>query len=345
MALRCGLSHVVRRNIRMTVREALNSAMNDEIKRDPKVFLIGEEVAQYNGAYKVSKGLWKEHGDKRVWDTPITEMGFTGLAVGASLYGLKPIVEFMTWNFAMQAVDHIVNSCAKTRYMSGGRLHGKVVFRGLNGPAAAVAAQHSQCFAAWYGNVPGLKVLSPYDSQEARGLLKAAIRDPDPVVFLENEMMYGREFEVEESALSPDYVLPLGKAKIMRPGSDVTIVCFSRMVGISLDAAELLAKQGLQAEVINLRSIRPLDKATIIESVKKTNRLITVEDGWPQHGVGSEICALVMESEAFDYLDAPVERVTGADIPMPYSVKLEEIATPRAENVVNAVLRACYRKK
>jgi len=329
----------------MTVREALNSAMNDEIKRDPKVFLIGEEVAQYNGAYKVSKGLWKEHGDKRVWDTPITEMGFTGLAVGASLYGLKPIVEFMTWNFAMQAVDHIVNSCAKTRYMSGGRLHGKVVFRGLNGPAAAVAAQHSQCFAAWYGNVPGLKVLSPYDSQEARGLLKAAIRDPDPVVFLENEMMYGREFEVEESALSPDYVLPLGKAKIMRPGSDVTIVCFSRMVGISLDAAELLAKQGLQAEVINLRSIRPLDKATIIESVKKTNRLITVEDGWPQHGVGSEICALVMESEAFDYLDAPVERVTGADIPMPYSVKLEEIATPRAENVVNAVLRACYRKK
>jgi pyruvate dehydrogenase E1 component beta subunit len=329
----------------MTVRDGLNSAMNDEIKRDPKVFLIGEEVAQYNGAYKVSKGLWKEHGDKRVWDTPITEMGFTGLAVGASLYGLKPIVEFMTWNFAMQAVDHIVNSCAKTRYMSGGRLHGKVVFRGLNGPAAAVAAQHSQCFAAWYGNVPGLKVVSPYDAQEARGLLKAAIRDPDPVVFLENEMMYGREFEVEESALSPDYLLPLGKAKIMRAGSDVTIVCFSRMVGISLDAAELLAKQGLQAEVINLRSIRPLDRATIIESVKKTNRLITVEDGWPQHGVGSEICAAVMESEAFDYLDAPVERVTGADIPMPYSVKLEEIATPRAENVVNAVLRACYRKK
>lgn len=329
----------------MTVRDGLNSAMNDEIKRDPKVFLIGEEVAQYNGAYKVSKGLWKEHGDKRIWDTPITEMGFTGLAVGASLYGLKPIVEFMTWNFAMQAVDHIVNSCAKTRYMSGGRLHGKVVFRGLNGPAAAVAAQHSQCFAAWYGNVPGLKVVSPYDAQEARGLLKAAIRDPDPVVFLENEMMYGREFEVEESALSPDYLLPLGKAKIMRAGSDVTIVCFSRMVGISLDAAELLAKQGLQAEVINLRSIRPLDRATIIESVKKTNRLITVEDGWPQHGVGSEICAAVMESEAFDYLDAPVERVTGADIPMPYSVKLEEIATPRAENVVNAVLRACYRKK
>ncbi len=329
----------------MTVRDGLNSAMNEEIKRDPKVFLIGEEVAQYNGAYKVSKGLWKEHGDKRIWDTPITEMGFTGLAVGASLYGLKPIVEFMTWNFAMQAVDHIVNSCAKTRYMSGGRLHGKVVFRGLNGPAAAVAAQHSQCFAAWYGNVPGLKVVSPYDAQEARGLLKAAIRDPDPVVFLENEMMYGREFEVEESALSPDYLLPLGKAKIMRAGSDVTIVCFSRMVGISLDAAELLAKQGLQAEVINLRSIRPLDRATIIESVKKTNRLITVEDGWPQHGVGSEICAAVMESEAFDYLDAPVERVTGADIPMPYSVKLEEIATPRAENVVNAVLRACYRKK
>lgn len=329
----------------MTVRDGLNSAMNDEIKRDPKVFLIGEEVAQYNGAYKVSKGLWKEHGDKRIWDTPITEMGFTGLAVGASLYGLKPIVEFMTWNFAMQAVDHIVNSCAKTRYMSGGRLHGKVVFRGLNGPAAAVAAQHSQCFAAWYGNVPGLKVISPYDAQEARGLLKAAIRDPDPVVFLENEMMYGREFEVEESALNPDYVLPLGKAKIMRAGSDVTIVCFSRMVGISLDAAELLAKQGLQAEVINLRSIRPLDRATIIESVKKTNRLITVEDGWPQHGVGSEICALVMESEAFDYLDAPVERVTGADIPMPYSQKLEDIATPRAENVVNAVLRACYRKK
>lgn len=329
----------------MTVRDALNSAMNDEIKRDPKVFLIGEEVAQYNGAYKVSKGLWKEHGDKRIWDTPITEMGFTGLAVGASLYGLKPIVEFMTWNFAMQAVDHIVNSCAKSRYMSGGRLHGKIVFRGLNGPAAAVAAQHSQCFAAWYGNVPGIKVVSPYDCHDARGLLKSAIRDPDPVVFLENEMMYGREFDVEDAVMDPEYLQPLGKAKIMRAGSDVTIVAYSRMVGVSLEAAELLAKQGIQAEVINLRSIRPMDKTTIIESVKKTNRLITVEDGWPQHGVGAEICGVVMESEAFDYLDAPVERVTGADIPMPYSLKLEEMSTPRAENVVNAVQRACYRKK
>ena len=345
MALRCGLSNVIRRNIRMTVRDALNSAMNDEIKRDPKVFLIGEEVAQYNGAYKVSKGLWKEHGDKRIWDTPITEMGFTGLAVGASLYGLKPIVEFMTWNFAMQAVDHIVNSCAKSRYMSGGRLHGKIVFRGLNGPAAAVAAQHSQCFAAWYGNVPGIKVVSPYDCHDARGLLKSAIRDPDPVVFLENEMMYGREFDVEDAVMDPEYLQPLGKAKIMRAGSDVTIVAYSRMVGVSLEAAELLAKQGIQAEVINLRSIRPMDKTTIIESVKKTNRLITVEDGWPQHGVGAEICGVVMESEAFDYLDAPVERVTGADIPMPYSLKLEEMSTPRAENVVNAVQRACYRKK
>jgi pyruvate dehydrogenase E1 component beta subunit len=325
----------------MTVKEAINSAMDEEIARDTRVFLIGEEVAQYNGAYKVSKDLWAKHGSKRIWDTPITEAGFTGLASGASLGGLKPIVEFMTFNFAMQSIDHIVNSTAKIRYMSGGKLHGSIVFRGINGPAAGVGAQHSQCFASWYCNVPGLVVLSPYDPEDARGLLKAAIRADDPVVFLENEIMYNKKFEVDDKVLDKDFVLPIGKAKIMREGKDVSIVAHSRAVAVALEAAELLEKKGIRAEVINLRSLKPLDTQTIIDSVKKTNRLVTVEDGWPHSGIGAEICGVIMETEAFDYLDAPVERLTSADVPAPYSKHLEELFTPRAHNVVNACLRVC----
>lgn len=328
----------------MTVRDGINAAMDEEIQRDPDVFLIGEEVARYNGAYKISKGLWDKHGDQRIWDTPITEAGFTGIAVGAALGGLKPICEFMTWNFALQAIDHIVNSAAKIRYMSGGRLSGNIVFRGINGPAAAVGAQHSQCFAAWYGSIPGLIVLSPYDTEDARGLLKAAVRDPNPVVFLENELMYGQAFEVSDKVLDKDFVVPIGKAKIMREGKDVTIVAHSRMVGVSLKAAEELEKKGIHAEVINLRSIRPLDIDTIVASVKKTNRLVTVEDGWPTFGVTAEISAAMMETEAFDYLDAPVERLTSVDVPAPYSSKLEELFTPIPQNVINAVLRVCNKK-
>jgi pyruvate dehydrogenase E1 component beta subunit len=303
--------------------------------------LIGEEVAQYNGAYKVSKDLWAKHGSKRIWDTPITEAGFTGLASGASLGGLKPICEFMTFNFAMQAIDHIINSTAKIRYMSGGKLHGSIVFRGINGPAAGVGAQHSQCFASWYCNVPGLIVLSPFDPEDARGLLKAAIRGDDPVVFLENEIMYNKKFEVDEKVLDKDFVLPIGKAKIMREGNDVTIVAHSRAVAVALEAAEILEKKGIKAEIVNLRSLKPLDSETIIKSVKKTNRLVTVEDGWPYSGIGAEICALMMESEAFDYLDAPVERLTSADVPAPYSKSLEDVFIPRSNNVVNACLRVC----
>ena len=325
---------------KLTVREAINSAMSDEIERDPDVFLIGEEVAQYDGAYKVSKNMWKTYGSEKIWDTPITEAGFTGLAVGASLMGLKPIVEFMTWNFALQSIDHIVNSCAKTRYMSGNKIAGGLVFRGINGPAAGVAAQHSQCFAAWYGSVPGLKVVAPYDAEEARGLLKAAIRDPNPVVVLENEIMYGAEFDVSDEVLDKDFCLPLNKAKVVREGTHITITAYARMVRVALEAAEELAKQGINAEVISLRSIRPIDKDTIIESVKKTNHLVTVEDGWPQSGIGAEICGQIFETEAFWHLDAPVERVTAADIPMPYSLPLENATTPRAHNVVNAVLKS-----
>jgi pyruvate dehydrogenase E1 component beta subunit len=325
----------------MTVKEAINSAMDEEIARDTRVFLIGEEVAQYNGAYKVSKDLWAKHGSKRIWDTPITEAGFTGLASGASLGGLKPICEFMTFNFAMQAIDHIINSTAKIRYMSGGKLHGSIVFRGINGPAAGVGAQHSQCFASWYCNVPGLIVLSPFDPEDARGLLKAAIRGDDPVVFLENEIMYNKKFEVDEKVLDKDFVLPIGKAKIMREGNDVTIVAHSRAVAVALEAAEILEKKGIKAEIVNLRSLKPLDSETIIKSVKKTNRLVTVEDGWPYSGIGAEICALMMESEAFDYLDAPVERLTSADVPAPYSKSLEDVFIPRSNNVVNACLRVC----
>lgn len=306
----------------MSVRDALNSAMEEEMQRDPNVFLLGEEVARYNGAYKVTRGLLDKFGEDRVIDTPITEAGFTGLAVGAALAGLRPICEFMTFNFAMQAVDQILNSCAKEHYMTAGILSAPVVFRGPNGAAAGVAAQHSQDYTSWYGQVPGLKVISPYSSEDARGLLKAAIRDPNPVVFLENEILYGATFPMTPESLSEDFVLPIGKAKIERPGKDITIVSHTIGVQHSLNAAELLEKEGIQAEVINLRSIRPLDFNSIFESLKKTNRLVTVEGGFPAFGLGSEICAQVMETDAFDYLDAPVERVTGADVPTPYAVNV-----------------------
>lgn len=321
----------------MSVREALGSAMADEIERDSKVFVIGEEVGQYQGAYKVTKGLYDKFGPSRVWDTPITEAGFAGIATGAAMHGLRPICEFMTFNFAMQAIDHIINSAAKLRYMSAGELDVPIVFRGPNGAAAAVAAQHSQCFAAWYGHIPGLKVLAPYDVEDARGLLKAAIRDPNPVVFLENELMYGETFEVPDSVLDKDFVLPIGKAKVQRQGKHATIVTFSREVGKALKAADVLAQEGIELEVINLRTIRPLDSKTIIESVKKTNRLVTLEGGFPQSGIGAEICALMMESSAFDYLDAPVERITGLDIPLPYAPNLEAMSLPQIENIVNVV--------
>jgi len=323
----------------ITVREALRDAMQDEMRRDKMVFLMGEEVAEYQGAYKVSQGLLDEFGDKRVIDTPITEMGFAGLGVGAAYSGLKPIVEFMTFNFAMQALDHIVNSAAKTLYMSGGQMGAPIVFRGPNGAASRVGAQHSQCYASWYAHVPGLKVLAPWSGADAKGLLKAAIRDPNPVVFLENEMLYGQSFDVPES---DDFVLPIGKAKIERAGNDVTIVAFSIMVGTALEAAEELAKSGIDAEVINLRSIRPLDTQTIVNSVKKTNRLVTVEEGWPTAGIGSEIAAQIME-RAFDYLDAPVNRVAGIDVPMPYAANLEELALPKAETIFQAAKTVCYR--
>lgn len=305
---------------------------------------MGEEVGQYNGAYKVSKGMYDEFGPTRIWDTPITEAGFTGIGVGAGLLGLRPIIEFMTWNFSMQAIDHIVNSCAKAHYMSNGDLTCPIVFRGINGVSAGVAAQHSQCFGAWYASCPGLKVISPYNARDNIGLMRAAIRDNDPVVFLENEMMYGVEFDVTAEELDPNFVLPIGKANIERAGTDVTIVAHAKMVGHSLQAAEMLKKEyDIDVEVLNLRTLRPLDRPAIIESVKKTNRIVSVEEGWPQHGIGSEIAALLMESEAFDYLDAPMERVTGADVPMPYSVAIEAMAVPQVPDIVKAVLNACYR--
>lgn len=328
----------------LTVREALNQAMDEEMARDDRVLLLGEEVALYNGAYKISKGLHDKYGDRRVIDMPITEAGFTGIAVGAAMAGLRPICEFMTFNFSMQAIDQVVNSAAKTLYMSGGMIPVPIVFRGPNGAAAGVAAQHSQCFAAWYGSVPGLKVVSPYSASDAKGLLKAAIRDPNPVVFLENEILYGQTFEVSEDVLSPDFVLPLGKANIERTGKDVTIVAHSRSVQHSLEAAETLqSEHGISVEVINLRCIRPLDMPTIIDSVKRTNRLITVEAGWPMFGVGAEIVAQISESEAFDYLDAPVVRVTGADVPMPYAAGLEQLALPTTRNIVNVILKSLQR--
>eukprot|EP01120_Amphizonella_sp_Union-15-10_P014971 TRINITY_DN749_c0_g1_i1.p1 TRINITY_DN749_c0_g1~~TRINITY_DN749_c0_g1_i1.p1 ORF type:complete len:405 (-),score=97.93 TRINITY_DN749_c0_g1_i1:70-1182(-) len=326
------------------VREALNMALSEELERDPKVFLMGEEVALYNGAYKVSKGLLDKFGPERIWDTPITEMGFAGIGAGAAMAGLKPIVEFMTWNFAMQAIDQLINTAAKSRYMSGGQLSCNITFRGPSGPPTATGAQHSQCFAAWYGNVPGLKVVAPYNCNDAKGLLKAAIRDPNPVVVLESELLYGMSFELSEEAQSPDYVLPIGKAHIEREGSDVTIVTFSRLVHESLKAAEELKKEGINAEVINLRTIRPLDFETLVKSLSKTHRMVTAEEGYPQSGVGSEIIAL-MNEHAFDQLDAPIERITGADVPMPYSKVIEDLAIPQAHNIVNAVKRVCYRKK
>ncbi|MBF0332367.1 MAG: pyruvate dehydrogenase complex E1 component subunit beta [Alphaproteobacteria bacterium] len=325
---------------RMTVREALRDAMAEEMRRDPAVFLMGEEVGQYQGAYKVSQGLLDEFGPERIIDTPITESGFAGLGVGASFAGLKPIVEFMTFNFSMQAIDHVINSAAKTLYMGGGQLGSPIVFRGPNGAAARVGAQHSQCFASWYAHVPGLKVVAPYSGADAKGLLKAAIRDPNPVVFLEHELLYGQSFEVPED---PEWVVPLGKAKIERAGRDVTICAFSRMVQVALEAAESLAREGIEAEVINLRTIRPLDVETLVASVKRTNRVVTVEEGWPVAGIGAEIAAVMME-HAFDWLDAPVGRVAGADVPMPYAANLERLALPQPDTIVAACKAVCYRK-
>ncbi len=322
-----------------TVREALRDAMAEEMRRNPNVFLMGEEVGQYQGAYKISQGLLDEFGEKRVVDTPITEHGFTGLGVGAAFGGLVPIIEFMTFNFAMQAVDQIINSAAKTLYMSGGQMGCPIVFRGPNGAAARVAAQHSQCYASWYAHIPGLKVVAPWSAADAKGLLKAAIRDPNPVIFLENEILYGQSFPVPDTQ---DFVLPIGQAKIERPGKDVTLVAFSIMVGKALKAAEELAAQGIDAEVINLRSIRPLDTATILASVKKTNRCVTCEEGWAFSGIGSEIAATIME-EAFDYLDAPVGRVAGKDVPMPYAANLEVLALPQVQDIVDAAKAECYR--
>ncbi|MFN3522931.1 MAG: pyruvate dehydrogenase complex E1 component subunit beta [Phenylobacterium sp.] len=325
--------------VKITVRDALRDAMAEEMRRDESVFLMGEEVAQYQGAYKVSRDLLQEFGDRRVVDTPITEHGFAGLGVGAAMAGLKPIVEFMTWNFAMQAIDQIINSAAKTLYMSGGQIRCSVVFRGPNGAAARVAAQHSQDYSAWYAQVPGLKVVAPYDAADAKGLLKAAIRDPNPVVFLEHEMLYGVEFEIPEVE---DWIVPIGKAKVRRQGSHVTITAHSRMVGLALKAAEQLAAEGLEAEVIDLRTLRPLDHETIVESVKKTNRLVTVEEGWGPMGVGAEVVARVLE-HAFDYLDAPPARVHQADTPLPYAANLEALALPSVEQIVAAAKAVAYR--
>lgn len=325
---------------RQTVREALRDAMAEEMRADGSVFLLGEEVAQYQGAYKVSQGLLDEFGPERVIDTPITEMGFTGLACGAGYAGLKPIVEFMTMNFSMQAIDHVINSAAKTLYMSGGQQPCSIVFRGPNGAASRVGAQHSQDFASWYAHCPGIKVVSPWSAADAKGLLKAAIRDPNPVVVLENELLYGQSFDVPDD---PDFILPIGKAKIERAGTHVTITAYSRMVQVALDAAEILKAEGIEAEVINLRTIRPLDTAAIVASVRKTNRIVSLEEGWPFAGIGSEIAAVMME-QAFDWLDAPVVRVTGADVPMPYAANLEKLALPQAEQVAEAARSVCYRR-
>jgi pyruvate dehydrogenase E1 component beta subunit len=323
----------------ITVREALRDAMAEEMRADPDVFLMGEEVAQYQGAYKVSQGLLEEFGPRRVIDTPITEHGFAGMGVGAAFTGLKPIVEFMTFNFSMQAIDQIVNSAAKTLYMSGGQLGCPITFRGPNGAASRVAAQHSQCYASWYGHIPGLKVVAPWSSADAKGLLRAAIRDPNPVIVLENEILYGQTFDCPTAE---DFVLDIGKAKVEREGSDVTIVAFSIMVGMAMQAAEALAEQGISAEVINLRTIRPLDIATIVESVKKTNRVVTLEEGWPFAGIGAEVAMQIMEN-CFDWLDAPPVRVHGLDIPMPYAANLEKLALPRLEQVVEAARRVSYK--
>lgn len=329
--------------INMTVREAINQGIDEEMERDESVFILGEEVAQYQGAYKVTKGLYQKYGDKRVIDTPITEMGFAGLAIGASYKNLRPIVEFMTMNFSMQAIDQVINSAAKQYYMSAGDIACPIVFRGPNGNAAGTAAQHSQCFAAWYSSCPGLKVVAPYSSEDAKGLMKAAIRDNNPVVILEHELLYGTEFPMSDEAQSKDFVIPFGKAKIEREGTDVTIVAFSKMVGLALESAEALAAKGISCEVVNLLSIRPLDRDAIVKSAKKTGRVVSIETGWPQCGIGSEIAAVLMETDAFNYLDAPFERVTGADIPMPYATELEKASLPQVEDVVAAVERTTYR--
>ena len=325
--------------VTMTMREALRDAMAEEMRRDKDVFVMGEEVAEYQGAYKVTQGLLQEFGDRRVIDTPITEHGFAGLGVGAALSGLKPVVEFMTWNFAMQAIDQLINSAAKTLYMSGGQMGCQIVFRGPNGAAARVGAQHSQDYSAWYSHIPGLKVISPSTAADAKGLLKAAIRDKNPVIFLENEILYGHSSPVPKLA---DFVLPIGKAKIAREGKDVTIVSWSMGMSYALKAAEELAADGIEAEVIDLRTIRPMDTETIVESVKKTGRCVTVEEGWAQSGVGAEIAARLME-HAFDYLDAPVARVAGKDVPMPYAANLEKLALPSAAEVVEAATAVCYK--
>ena len=319
--------------VKTTIRDALRDAMAEEMRRDENVFLMGEEVAQYQGAYKVSRDLLQEFGDRRVVDTPITEHGFAGLGVGAAFAGLKPIVEFMTWNFAMQAIDHIINSAAKTLYMSGGQMGCPIVFRGPNGAASRVAAQHSQDYSAWYAQIPGLKVVAPYDAADAKGLLKAAIRDPNPIVFLEHEMMYGHEFDVPDVE---DYIVPIGKAKVRREGTDVTITAHSRMVGFALQAAEQLAGEGISVEVVDIRTLRPLDHETIVESVKKTNRLVSAEEGWGPMGVGAEVVARVIE-HAFDYLDAPPLRVHQEDVPLPYAANLEALSLPGVDKIVAAV--------
>lgn len=325
--------------VTMTVREALRDAMAEEMRRDPDVFLMGEEVAEYQGAYKVSQGLLQEFGARRVIDTPITEHGFAGIGVGAAMAGLKPIVEFMTFNFAMQAMDQIINSAAKTLYMSGGQMGCSIVFRGPNGAAARVAAQHSQDYSSWYSNIPGLKVVAPFSAADYKGLLKAAIRDPNPVIFLENEVLYGHSGEVPKLN---DYVVPIGKARVVRSGQHVTIISWSNGMTYALKAAEELAKEGIEAEVVDLRTLRPMDTETLVESVKKTGRAVTVEEGWQQSGVGAEIAARLME-HAFDYLDAPVTRVSGKDVPMPYAANLEKLALPSVAEVVEAAKAVCYR--
>ena len=325
--------------VSITVREALRDAMAEEMRRDGRVFVMGEEVAQYQGAYKVTQGLLDEFGPKRVIDTPITEYGFAGIGAGAAMGGLRPVIEFMTFNFAMQAIDHIINSAAKTNYMSGGQMRCPVVFRGPNGAASRVGAQHSQNFAPWYANVPGLVVIAPYDAADAKGLLKAAIRSEDPVVFLENELVYGRSFPIAEDG---DTVLPIGKARIVREGSDVTIVSYSIGVGLALEAAETLAGEGISAEVIDLRTLRPLDKATVLASLAKTNRMVVAEEGWPVCSIASEIMAICME-DGFDHLDAPVMRVCDEDVPLPYAHNLEKAALIDAARIVEAAKKVCYR--
>jgi pyruvate dehydrogenase E1 component beta subunit len=327
------------KTVTQTVREALRDAIAEEMRRDNNVLLIGEEVAEYQGAYKVSQGLLQEFGPRRVIDTPITEQGFAGLGIGAAFAGLRPIVEFMTFNFAMQAMDQLINSAAKTRYMSGGQMSAPIVFRGPNGIASRVAAQHSQCYASWYAHVPGLKVVAPYTGADHKGLLKSAIRDPNPVIFLEHELVYGESFAVPDD---PEFLVPIGKARIARAGEHVTITAFSRMVKLALQAAEELEKAGISAEVIDLRSLRPFDVAAVAESVKKTNRIVSVEEGWPFAGIGSEIAAIVME-ECFDWLDAPLKRVAGKDVPLPYAANLERLAVPQVEDIVAAAREVTYR--